>query len=753
MNPNFSDNETTPAVGEAEGVKVSGRDALLAGGVAMAVMAAGAVLIATSATRAPAPATPQIVRLEIDAASHSAPRQTEPAADPQAEHNKIVTLADGPLIEVAGVAPSLSPIRQGAIAATPAGDPGASETSAALDDALLGASPGPSAGRDRKTEAIIETRGRAPSISPVRLRLLTGRPIAGEETIDGEARPPRVNPRRFAHLAQKRAKNPVQNPAQNPAGQAPTSASAIENAPANDPYTIALLPEGEVVAAARPDDGLTAAERLLFSAGLEGKATRDNGSAAGLLVGGPVTPASSPTAPVPAVTEGAAAQAGASGDASASAAVLVADAVAHAEGAVSALAAPLVIAMASDIPGAPETVKLSLEKGETFVDALKRARVDAVDRNEAALAFGKHYNMRRLLPGQEFTLTTAEPNETIYQYAARADANDRGRLLALDFRADAENRIGLKRRHDGGYDGEKRIVELTTKLQAIEGRIEGSLFVSARAKGAPHRTVADLANIFAYDVDFQREIFGGDEFEAVYEVRYDEDGREVGAGEVLFARLKWRGRTKEKAYYRFAAKDGGSKADYFDASGQSAKRLLMKTPIDGARLSSGFGTRKHPILGYAKAHKGVDFAARRGTPIYAAGDGVVERANRYGSFGNYVRIRHSQGYKTAYAHLKGFAKGMRAGKRVEQGDVIGYVGTTGRSTGPHLHYEVHHNGKAVNPQRLKIATGVELKGEELVRFRSVRDGVDALRVRHAKPDAADLLASEDEDSEEPGEAL
>lgn len=387
---------------------------------------------------------------------------------------------------------------------------------------------------------------------------------------------------------------------------------------------------------------------------------------------------------------------------------------------------PVTLAYAADIGDSPRTLTIALEKGETFVDAMRRAGVRADDRNAAAYAFGEHQDLRRLRPGQEFQLTVGEANQTLFQLVAQ-DHQPRSFLLALDYKPDSENRISLIRDGAEGFAAAKSALEITSRTVAIEGRIGGSLFMSAKQAGAPDKVIADLANIFAYDVDFQREIFGGDEFEAIFDLRYDEDGDMVGSGDVLFARLKWRGRTKEKGYYRFETAESGGRADYFDTAGQSAKRLLMKTPIDGARLSSGFGTRRHPILGYAKAHKGVDFAASRGTPIYAAGDGVVERANRYGSFGNYVKIRHSSGYKTAYAHLNGFARGMRSGKRVRQGEVIGYVGTTGRSTGPHLHYEVHLNGVQVNPMKLKMATGIELKGAELDRFRIVRDRIDAMR--------------------------
>jgi murein DD-endopeptidase MepM/ murein hydrolase activator NlpD len=394
---------------------------------------------------------------------------------------------------------------------------------------------------------------------------------------------------------------------------------------------------------------------------------------------------------------------------------------------------PLAVAYAGDLASPPHELRISLSKGETFVDALRRAGVRADDRNEAAFAFGKLYNLRQLRPGQFFDLTLAEPNKTLFELIS-LEETPALHLVALDFNADPEKRVSLRRSPGGGYVADERATLLTTRIAAISGRIDGSLYLSAKRQGAPDEVIAGLAQMFAYDVDFQREIFGGDEFEAIFEVRYDETGKLVAGGDVLYGRLKWRGRQKEKGYYRFALEAGG-RGDYFDAKGESARRLLMKTPIDGARLSSGFGTRRHPILGYAKAHKGVDFAAPRGTPIMAAGDGVVERAGPYGSFGNYVSIRHAQGYKTAYAHMNSIKKGVRAGARVRQGDVIGTVGSTGRSTGPHLHYEVHHKNSAVNPQSLKIATGYELGGKDLSRFREERDRIDALRAGAVPPES------------------
>lgn len=399
---------------------------------------------------------------------------------------------------------------------------------------------------------------------------------------------------------------------------------------------------------------------------------------------------------------------------------------------------PAALAFVRDVARDLTETHIRISRGETFVDALKRAGVNANDRNEAAYAFGEHYNLRRLRPGQEFVLSLGWPNQTLFQLASGGD--EEARLLGLEFRSDPENRILMRRNQTGALEAEKAPIALATRTMSVAGRINGSLYMSAKDVGAPDMIIADLADAFSYDVDFQREIRGGDVFEAIFEVRYDDRGELVSTGDILYARLSWRGGAREKGYYRFAATDG--RADFYDATGQSAKRLLMKTPIDGARLSSGFGTRRHPILGYRRAHKGVDFAAPRGTPIKAAGDGVVERANRYGSFGNYIRIRHANGYKTAYAHLNGFARGIRAGKRVDQGDIIGYVGTTGRSTGPHLHYEVHLNDTAVNPQRLKIAaTGKKLDGAEMDRFKAHRDMINAMR--DIPEDEPELLAKDE----------
>jgi len=234
--------------------------------------------------------------------------------------------------------------------------------------------------------------------------------------------------------------------------------------------------------------------------------------------------------------------------------------------------------------------------------------------------------------------------------------------------------------------------------------------------------IVELIRLYSFDVDFQRDIQPGDRFEVLFEAYYDERGELAKYGDILYAKL--RVRNTDLPLYRFATKDGG--ADYFNKSGHSVRKALMKTPIDGARLTSGFGRRTHPILGYAKMHQGIDFGAPKGTPVMAAGSGVVEAAGRNGAYGKYLRIRHNSHYKTAYAHLSAFSRGIKRGARVRQGQIVAYVGSTGRSTGSHLHYEILVDGKRINPLRLSLPTGRKLKGVELVRFQAVHGSTKKL---------------------------
>ena len=264
---------------------------------------------------------------------------------------------------------------------------------------------------------------------------------------------------------------------------------------------------------------------------------------------------------------------------------------------------------------------------------------------------------------------------------------------------------------------------VTRRLVYREGVINGSFFGSGKRTGVPYKSLANLVKGFSYDVDFQRDLKAGDRFEVAYETYVNDEGEVAYDGEVIFGALILSGKRKE--IYRFTPASG--RKDFFNGKGESVKKALLRTPVDGARISSRFGMRKHPILGYSKMHKGIDFAAATGTPIYAAGDGTVEVAKWNGGYGRYIRIKHGKGYATAYAHMTGFAKGMRRGKRVKQGQVIGYVGTTGRSTGPHLHYEVLKDGRQVNPLSIKLLPGEKLKGRDIANFKAIKEQVNQAR--------------------------
>lgn len=356
----------------------------------------------------------------------------------------------------------------------------------------------------------------------------------------------------------------------------------------------------------------------------------------------------------------------------------------------------------------PKTVSrttLVVESGDSLGPLLQENGLTGVEAYRITQAFAEVYQPRNVRVGQTFDLFFKED-----------------KFENLTFRPSVEKTVFVERINDGF---EARGVEAEFKYQtlAVKAKIENSLYLDATRLGAPDKVVAQFANIYEYSVDFQRDIQPGDEFEMFFEVAKDRKGNIIKAGDLLYTSFAPRGKTME--YYLY--EDKNDRENFYDSAGKTAKRKLRATPINGARLSSSYGSRRHPILGYRKMHTGVDFAAPRGTPILAAGSGTVERANRYGSFGNYIRIRHSDGYKTAYAHLNKFARGVRAGAYVKQDQVIGYVGTTGRSTGPHLHYEVHLNGKKINPRRLSQLSGKPLAKSEKPAFEKRRRKIDAMR--------------------------
>jgi len=378
--------------------------------------------------------------------------------------------------------------------------------------------------------------------------------------------------------------------------------------------------------------------------------------------------------------------------------------------------------------------KVALDDGATLMQVLTDAGADRVDAYHAIAALRPVYSPTKLKSGQEISLTfqtipahaSATPAVTD---ASLTDVTETGSiatdaapsklLTAISLQPDFDREIEVKRGDDGNYTSAEIQKELTTGFAHAKGTINSSLFLDAQQAGIPAPIIVEMIRMFSYSVDFQREIHPGDGFEVFFDRKYDDTGAAVKDGDIAYASLTILGKPYKLWRYKTAFGDW----DYFDENGRSMKKFLMKTPVDGARISSGFGMRKHPILGFTKFHEGVDFAAPKGTPIYAAGNGKVEIAGWVNGYGNFVRLKHANGYETGYGHMSAFAKGMHPGVAVHQGQVIGYVGSTGRSTGPHLHYEISVRGKKVNPLGIKVPTGTTLAGADLKKYKSLRQKV------------------------------
>ena len=297
------------------------------------------------------------------------------------------------------------------------------------------------------------------------------------------------------------------------------------------------------------------------------------------------------------------------------------------------------------------------------------------------------------------------------------------KIISLMYPISKTKKIELTRNLTNNNFIKKEIVtNLNKRIVVKEGKITHSLYKSAENLKIPINLIVEFARIYGFQVDFQRDIRKNDSFQIMYEVFEDENKKIFETGNIIFADLVLRDQSNT-LYYFDKKKDEG----HYDVNGKSIKKALMKTPINGARLSSSFGMRKHPIDGFNKMHRGTDFAAPMGTPIMASGDGVIVRARWCGGGGNCIKIKHNSTYSTVYAHMSKFANGMKAGRRVKQGQVIGYVGSTGKSTGPHLHYEVIENGKKINSQTLKLPSGKILKGKSRELFEVKRIKIDVLK--------------------------
>lgn len=376
----------------------------------------------------------------------------------------------------------------------------------------------------------------------------------------------------------------------------------------------------------------------------------------------------------------------------------------------------------------------TVQSGDNLSSILERASLTKNETYQIIQALENAYNPRDMRVGQKI-LIDVEKNETknIVFNGLYIQKNQ------LDF-------VKLAKA-DTGYDVKSLQRKFKTKTGYADATIDQtapSIYIALREQGVPNEIIAQLIRYYSWDLDFQRDVHPGNQIRVLYEHGVMDNGESVnGHGKLIYA--SYSGYRGDLPMYRFEKENGDT--DYYNDRGLSVRKALLSTPVDGARLSSGFGRRKHPVLGYHKMHKGVDFAAPSGTPIYAAGDGIVEKAEWWSSFGNYARIRHNGELKTAYAHMKGFGKGIRKGVRVKQGQIIGYIGTTGRSTGPHLHYEVHKNGVQVNPSSLKLPTGEKLAGEKLDKFMATKAMIDRKAKDLSKDPARIALLKKNKDTD------
>ena len=341
---------------------------------------------------------------------------------------------------------------------------------------------------------------------------------------------------------------------------------------------------------------------------------------------------------------------------------------------------------------------INVSKGDNFAKILKKGGLRGRDIDNLIINGGDVYDFSKIYQGD------------IIKIFSKYDDNKNLNNFELIYRFSKIEELFISFLEDK-FIYEIKKIPITSEKIFVSGVIETSLYKAMKDKGLSEIIINEIIRIYSFDVDFQRDIYAGDNFEIYFTREKNEKNETVSIKDPEYLMLSSRG--TELPYYLYSTEDFN---EYFDENGKGMTKSLMKTPINGARLSSSYGMRKHPILGYNKMHKGVDFAAPTGTPIFAAGNGIVEYVGRNGGYGKYIRIRHDGTYKTAYAHLNSYKKGIGNGVRVKQGDIIGYVGSTGRSTGPHLHYEIIVNGQQINPTTLKLPSGRKLNEQQLIDF-------------------------------------
>lgn len=359
---------------------------------------------------------------------------------------------------------------------------------------------------------------------------------------------------------------------------------------------------------------------------------------------------------------------------------------------------------------APMAITGEIKPGDTFAGALQRLGAPRDEAQAAVAALAGAMDIQHLKAGMTFTADLAPPQGATS-----------GHLTGLSLRAGPARALSLARVPDGGFRLRSFEEKVTAQTTVAAGPISGSLYVAAVRAGADARIVADAARLFSHKIDFSRDLHPEDHFRLVFDRRVTESGRTVETGGLLFAELESKGKTSR--FYRFHRE---GRDQYFDETGKNIKGFLLRTPVDAVRITSGFGMRFHPVLGYTRMHQGIDFGASTGTPVYAAGDGVVDEIKWANGYGHWLKLRHAAGWATGYGHLSAYARGLRVGQHVAQGQVIAYVGMTGIATGPHLHYEVMNRTQKLDPKGAKVPQGAILAGRELAAFRAEKAHLDAL---------------------------